>query len=114
MGGRGEGADKNGSEISKAHKASLKMFNINQIRKKGHRRRLNHLLSSNNLTQIQTEPDGDCFFNAIRCQISIVNYTASTLRAYICDHLLQNENSYIEFLHFPDDLSPEQKSQAYP
>ena len=106
-------ANENESDISKAQEASLEIFNINQIRKRGHIRRLNHLLSSNNLTLIQTDSDGDCFFNAIRCQISTENYTASTLRAYVCDHLMKNENSYIEFLQFSDDLSPEQKSQAY-
>ena len=102
-------ANENESDISKAQEASLEMFNITQIRKRGHIRRLNYLLSSNNLTLIQTDSDGDCFFNAIRCRISTENNTASTLRAYVCDHLMKNENSYTEFLHFPD----EQKSQAY-
>ena len=105
--------NKSDSDISKAQKESLLMYNINQIRKKAHIRRLNHLLTSNNFTQIQSEPDGDCFFNAVRCQITTEDYTASNLRAYVCDHLLHNENNYIEFLHFTDDLSTEQKSQAY-
>ena len=89
------------------------MHNINQIRKRAHIRRLNHLLASNNLTQISSEPDGDCFFNSISCQISSENYTVSSLRARVCEHLLQNESHYIDFLHFQDNLSPEQKAHVY-
>ena len=80
---------------------------------KMHIQRLNHLLSSNNLSQIQTKPDRDCFFNAICCQISTENYTSSELRSKVCEHLLENEQHYINFLYFSNELSIEDRSKEY-
>ena len=91
-----EGTSEEEAQIERAKQESTLACKIKAILKKTHLRRLRNILSSNNLSTIQVAADGDCFFNATILQIPTENFTVSTLRQRVCEHLIENTRTITE------------------
>lgn len=66
--------------------------------RKYHIKCLDQLLSSNELKRESVPSDGNCLLEAV-CQIlKILKWNASVMRKTVCDHKLENDGSYIQFL----------------
>lgn len=90
-------------EMAKAR--SEKELNDRRIREMYHLSRLDMLLSSNGLKRVHIQGDGDCFFNAIRCQLTD-DLSTKDLRSNVCQHLLDNMQHYLAFLICQDGEEP--------
>ena len=71
--------------------------------RKTHLKRLDNLLISNNLKRFPIVRDGNCYINAVLCQLKIHDADPQHLRNLICDHISEYKHEYLGFLK--DDVS---------
>ncbi|MCG8048999.1 MAG: OTU family ubiquitin thioesterase [Candidatus Thiodiazotropha endolucinida] len=107
-------ANKTDDNLERAIKLSRLEHNVHVKVKGFHERRLSNLLISNGLDRISVNPDGNCFFNAIICQLDTTD-SAADFRQKICEHLLQNEEHYKVYLSTlsTSDTNEEKISSTY-
>ena len=80
----------------------------------GHKERLQKILIENNREIYNIPGDGNCFFNSVCHQVRCTNpdLDGSKLRNIICDHLVEQKDSYCLFIELKDDEPFESKIDA--
>lgn len=98
--------------LKKALKQSKADHTLQTILKRSGEARLSNLLTSNSLKRITVNADGDCYFNAVRIQLS-TDYTVQELRNKLSSHLLERKEHYKAFVQHRKGMSCDEFSKMY-
>lgn len=98
--------------LKKALKQSKADHTLQTILKRSGEARLSNLLTSNSLKRITVNADGDCYFNAVRIQLS-TDYTVQELRNKLSSHLLERKEHYKAFVQHRRGMSCDEFSKMY-
>ena len=91
-------SSENDPNVDKAIQISKNEQTVFNILKRYHTDRLNNILTSNNLSPIPIESNGNCFMNAVACQLSDEIVTGNEIRKKLCDHIKEHKEEYVKFL----------------
>ena len=84
--------------VDKVKQKTRREYSILTILKRCHMQRLNNILISNNLKHIPIEASGNCFVDAIACQLGEGAINGEELRKQLCAHIRKNRGEYSKFL----------------
>ena len=85
-------------QIKVVNNVSRRESRINQMIKQFHIKRLDNLLSSNEMKRIAIYPDGNCFFEAfLKTCDEADEFKIDLFRNDVCDHISSNKKKYLGF-----------------